>query len=193
MLAFNVGFVHWWVGAENYGGIWLDAALALNMVSNAWVLPNRAILSSNLIVRPQTTSRLIEGALNITLSILFAKWLGVVGIVFATAVAGIITSNWYLPLLTSRMFNRPYKQFLKEDAFRLFFFANFMLGLALGCRIWLNLNANFLAHIILSGLVGILGVLLFWFVVLEPKFREDLIGQLTHILAPLLKISTAPK
>ncbi len=193
LLAFNVGFVHWWVGAENYGGIWLDAALALNMVSNAWVLPNRAILSSNLIVRPQTTSRLIEGALNITLSILFAKWLGVVGIVFATAVAGIITSNWYLPLLTSRMFNRPYKQFLKEDAFRLFFFANFMLGLALGCRLWLNLNANFLAHIILSGLVGILGVLLFWFVVLEPKFREDLIGQLTHILAPLLKISTAPK
>ena len=49
----NAGFVTWWVGPQNYGGTFLDLAFALNLIVNAWVLPNRATLSAALIVRPK--------------------------------------------------------------------------------------------------------------------------------------------
>jgi membrane protein EpsK len=187
LLSMNAGFVTRWVGKENYGGLWLDVALALNMIVHAWVLPNRAILSANMIVRPQTLSRLLEGLLNIMLSIVLAWQIGVVGIVVSTAIAGILSSNWYLPLLTSRMFNRPYKLFLMGDGLRLFIFASVMLILAISARSWFDLDANLVAFLFVPSLVVIIGLIVFWFAILEMELRRTTVVQLQEIVNQLLK------
>ncbi|MFZ5877788.1 MAG: oligosaccharide flippase family protein [Chloroflexota bacterium] len=178
LLAFNGVFITWWVGASNYGGLWLDVALALNVIIHAWVLPNRAILSANLTVRPQTLSRLLEGFLNVAISILLARWIGVVGIVISTAIAGTLTSNWYLPFLTSRMFGRPYSSFIRNDAFRLASFTVFMFLITILARLQFGENINMIENILLSSAVGSVGVLIFWFVVLEADMRGELAAQL---------------
>lgn len=178
LLSFNGVFIQWWVGPANYGGLWLDAALALNVIIHAWVLPNRAILSANLVVRPQTLSRLLEGVLNITVAVLLARWIGVVGIVFSTAIAGILTSNWYLPYLTSKMFGRPYRLFLKTDGFRLAAFTVFMFLVTISLRLYFGDALNMVVHILLSSAVGILGLLIFWFAVLDADLRGELTAQL---------------
>lgn len=108
-------FVPWWVGSQNYGGAWLDLALSLNLIVHAWVLPNRAALSAGLIAKPQVISRLIEGFLNLVLSILLGLSFGLLGILVGTSLAGILTSVWYLPFLTAKMFNRSFLRFLWDD------------------------------------------------------------------------------
>ena len=101
----NGAFVPWWVGSQNYGGAWLDALLAVNLVVHAWVLPNRAILTASLRYVPRSSaSRFVEGLVNLAFSIVLGWYWGVTGVVLATAVAGILTSCWYLPWLTAKQF-----------------------------------------------------------------------------------------
>ena len=100
----NRAFVTAWVGEQYYGGWMLDAALGVALVANAWVLPKRALLSAAKVVRPQALSRLSEGLLNLLLSILLGRWLGLVGIVASTSLAAAASSCWYLHRLTKRVF-----------------------------------------------------------------------------------------
>lgn len=108
-LAFALGaangvFVPWWVGPQNYGGVWLDVAMGLNVLVVTWLLPQRVTLSAALIVRPQTLSGLAEGALNLGLSIFLGLHFGVVGVVAGTGLAALLTSAWYVPRLIARLF-----------------------------------------------------------------------------------------
>jgi O-antigen/teichoic acid export membrane protein len=103
----NVAFVRWWVGSENYGGIWLDTAFALNLLLNCWVLPNRATLAAGLIVRPQSLWRLAEGFVNFMASIALGTCFGLPGVVAGTAIACLLTSFWFLPPLTARLLKQP--------------------------------------------------------------------------------------
>ncbi len=177
----NGSFVSRWVGPGNYGGVWLDLALAFNVILNYWVLPNRAILSANLTVRSQTLSRIAEGTLNLALSIIGGRMYGVIGVIAATGIAGLCTSMWYLPLLTARMFNRPFARFLWEDA-------SPTLAL-LGC---LAIIAPFVRH--LAGQIGgypgaaagvlltaAAGTVLLWFIVLDKSVRVRIIAILGQI------------
>lgn len=110
----NEAFVRWWVGSENYGGVWLDTAFAANLLVNCWILPNRATLASALIVRPHALSRILEGLANLVLSVLLGLWLGLPGVIAGTALACVATSFWYLPKLTAQVFHQGEVPFLWE-------------------------------------------------------------------------------
>lgn len=111
----NGAFVPWWVGQQNYGGGLLDLFLATNLMVHSWVLPNRAALTAGLIVRPQVIMRLIEGFLNLGLSIILGLKYGLLGIVISTSIAGVLTSIWYLPSLTAKMFHHNFFRFIWDD------------------------------------------------------------------------------
>jgi O-antigen/teichoic acid export membrane protein len=183
MWAGNGSFVVRWVGPANYGGLWVDLALAFNVILNYWVLPNRAILSANLTVRSQTLGRMVEGAFNLVLSIILGRIYGVLGVIVATGIAGLCTSMWYLPLLTARMFQRPFARFLWEDAAP-------TLAL-LGCMAVIAPAARHLAMNIggyegaATGvfLTGACGNVLVWFIVLDKPMRARImavLGQMTQ-------------
>lgn len=130
----NAPFVRAWAGAVNYGGPALDLVLAANLVVHCWNLPNRAILASALVVRPQTLARVAEGVLNLALSLFLGARFGLVGVVAGTFAAAVLSSCWYLPLLTARTFGVGYRRLLWTDSSRLLPLALAVAPVAAGAR-----------------------------------------------------------
>ena len=173
-------FVPWWVGSQNYGGIWLDLALAMNLIVHAWVLPNRAILSAGLIVRPQTISRIIEGGLNFGLAVLLGIHFGLLGIVISTAIAGIITSCWYLPLLTARLFKQKYLKFLYEDGVYLLIVAILLMTICYYIRFVAAYYHSMIAIILSMSIAFIVGIILLIIIAFDRATRHYLYNKIIY-------------
>jgi Na+-driven multidrug efflux pump len=91
-LAGNAGFVTSWVGAELYGGLSLNALLALDVVvlsvAHAVVIP-ASVLGSRLEIGAIT---LANGLIHVLLAWFLGGWLGLPGIAAATAVSALLTT-----------------------------------------------------------------------------------------------------
>ncbi len=172
----NEPFVNQWVGAQNFGGPLLSLALALNLIVNSWVLPNRAVLSSALVVRPQTLSRIVEAVLNLGLSVLLAQYLGLIGIVLGTAIAGLLTSTWYLPLLTARLFKRSWFSFAREDALPIMVIGACILPVAWLMQVTGRQIGGFLGAGVSAALTGLSGLGLLWLIAMDGGLREYVKG-----------------
>ena len=169
----NCAFVNRWVGGVNYGGLTLDLVLALNLIMHMWVMPNRAVLSANLELRSQCLARLLEGALSLSLAIMLGRWLGMVGVLLATFIAGLLCSVWYLPYLTARMFNRPFLKFLWEDAAPIAQLLMFLCPVALLARVLAQSITGYAGAFIGSALTCSAGLVLLWFVVCDEALRAQ--------------------
>jgi O-antigen/teichoic acid export membrane protein len=181
----NVCFVPWWVGPQNYGGGWLDLALALNLIVHAWVLPNRATLAAGFTVRPMVINRLIEGLLNLVMAILLGIHFGLIGIVVSTSIAGIITSCWYLPRLTARLFNRRFSRFLFDDAVYVLIASSLLAPIAWGARalgmLFGGISGASLAMVLTAGI----GLSFFWIIAFDQTLR----GRVRNTFAMAWRIS----
>ncbi len=178
----NRTFIEWWVGGEYYGGIGLDIALAINLLVNCWVLPNRATLSSAMVVKPQTLSRLVEGAVNFSLSLLLGLKFGVIGILLGTSIASLLTSFWYLPYLTAKLFNRSIIALLINDFLKIILLFALLIYPA-----WLMRNMNIpviglIGAMLKFALMSIIGIILLWFIGIDREFKGQLIYQIKAIL-----------
>jgi O-antigen/teichoic acid export membrane protein len=168
----NGSFVTRWVGAVNYGGKYLDLALALSMIASLWVMPNRVVLSANLAVRGQSLVRILEGGLKLALSVWFGKMFGVVGVVAATVLASLLTSTWLLPLLTARMFKRPFWSFVWTDAAPVVLLMALLFPVALMARgIAVNVS-GFPGAALGATVTGFAGMGLMWWLLLDRSMRE---------------------
>lgn len=86
----NKVFVEFWVGLEYYGGDILTIALGFNLIYYSWKLPNRAFLTSNLVIREQSSYGIIEGAINLFSSYFLGLKYGLLGIISGTFISGFI-------------------------------------------------------------------------------------------------------
>ncbi|MDX2161106.1 MAG: oligosaccharide flippase family protein [bacterium] len=175
--AVNRTFMLAWVGAENYGGIWLDLAFALNLIANTWNLPNRAVLTANLQVRQQTLARLVEAALNLTLSILLTLQFGLIGVVISTTLAAISTTSLYLPYLTAKMFNRPFWRFLAAESTPQLLLLAAMFPLSFVARWAAESIGGYPGVVIGAAVGGLLGLAAMWII----SFDADLRAQFTQL------------
>jgi len=167
----NGTFIREWVGEANYGGIMMDAALVTNFVLSFWVRPNRAVLSAGLIVKPQAIVQIIEGGLNLTLAILLARPFGVIGIVMATSIASMLTSCWYLPYRTARMFDLSFGKFLWSDVSRLLLLTACLSPFAYWARTVAFGTGGFPGSAVGAGMTGLAGALMLWFLVFDRGLR----------------------
>jgi len=180
----NEPFVTEWVGPKNFGGSLLSLALAFNLIVNSWVLPNRTVLSSALVVRPQALSRITEAVLNLGLSVLLGHYFGLIGIVLGTALAGLLTSAWYLPLLTARLFGRSGLHFIREDAAPVLATGACLLPIAALAQVLGRELGGFLGAAAGAGLTGLVGAALLWVMALDGNLRKQLVaalGKLTGV------------
>jgi O-antigen/teichoic acid export membrane protein len=167
----NGNFVAWWVGSVNYGGPLLDVALSLNLIVNLWVLPNRAVLSSGMVVKPQALGRLAEGGLNLILAIVLSYKLGLVGVVISTACAGLLTSFWFLPFLTARMLSRSFTEVFTANIVQVGLLFVIMVPLSVIARYVHWGNVGLLSVVFPMTFVGVIGAACFWFFVLDSQIR----------------------
>jgi len=177
----NQTFVEWWVGNENYGGRLIDTALLFNLIVNCWVLPNRAVLSSAKIVKPQTLSRLVEGGFNILFSILLGLKFGIVGVIFGTSLASLITSFWYLPKLTANLFEMNVWKLIKDDFLKVITLSIILIPIAITIKTSLS-STQGLGWAILQMLpIGVIGALLMWFFGFNQSFRIQILTIIRSI------------
>jgi O-antigen/teichoic acid export membrane protein len=136
-----------------------------------WVMPNRAVLSANLVVKPQTLARLCEGALNLGLSLLLGKLWGLFGVLVATAISGLLSSMWLLPWLTARMFHRPFLQFIRDDAAPMLLLFTLLIPVALLGRYLATSLMGFGGALAGFVFTGGAGVALLWWVIFDESLR----------------------
>lgn len=182
----NREFLSSWVGIQNYGGLPLDTALLLNLIVYAWLMPNQAILEAALIVKPQGISRLIEGGLNLALSIGLTLKFGLVGVALSTSLATLLTSFWYFPILTARVFNRSPLRFWIDDVGRLALLLCLALPIAFVSRSIAGQLHGYLGFFVAAGLTGGSSLILLWFIGFDKALRRRLWQLVLSLLRPLL-------
>lgn len=176
IFAGNREFVRAWVGDKNYGGTNLDMALFLNMMVNTWILPNRAILSSSLIVKPQTLSRIVEGALNILLSVILTLRFGLIGVALSTSIAAFLTSFWYLPRLTAGLFGFRFLRFWQAEAGRLLVFLLMMFPISFFGREISSEVRGLPGAVVGASVTGVCGLSILWIFVFDGMMRGRILA-----------------
>jgi O-antigen/teichoic acid export membrane protein len=159
----------------------LSLALALNLIVNSWVLPNRAVLSAALVVRPQTLSRIVEAVINLGLSVLLGHYIGLIGIILGTAIAGILTSTWYLPLLTARLFDRSWFKFMREDALPILAVGACVIPVAWLMQVAGRQIGGFLGAGVSAGLTALAGFILLWLIALDNGLRNLVVATVAKV------------
>jgi O-antigen/teichoic acid export membrane protein len=101
----NKQFISLWVGESFFAGDDVNLFMALNFCLQAAVLPNRVLLASTFYkIRFHASIRFIEGAVNLSLSILLAQYMGMAGVVLASVITTVIFSNLMLGVLIHGFF-----------------------------------------------------------------------------------------
>lgn len=102
----NEWFITWWVGPDFYLGSTISFLLALNFVLQSSALPNRILSASALFKMPQQNiARIIEGALNLVLTILLVSKLGIQGVLLGSVIATVLCSTIMLNLIVRSYFD----------------------------------------------------------------------------------------
>jgi len=87
-------FVKIWVGIDLYSGNQVSFFIALNFIIQFVLLPNRVLLATTLHrLSWQNSLRVVEGVLNLGLSILLGRLYGVIGVISGSILASIVISN----------------------------------------------------------------------------------------------------
>jgi peptidoglycan biosynthesis protein MviN/MurJ (putative lipid II flippase) len=150
----------------------LDLAIALNLILHSWILPNRVILWANKEVSLPSISRIIEGVLNLALSIIFARILGLAGIVMATGIAAMLTSFWILPLLTARLYNRPFTEFIWHDMSKMLLLFVSLFPIAYLVRGFASSMPPFAGAMFGMSVSSLCGGILLWWLIFDSVLRK---------------------
>jgi O-antigen/teichoic acid export membrane protein len=174
--AANEAFVSAWVGPEQYGGALLDALLGVNCVLALAILPSRAVLAAHLTVRPQTLARLVEGGLNLVLTVWLTSRLGLVGTALSTSLAALAASFWYLPRLTLRVL-RLEARWIHDISRRIAVFTLLLLPAAFLGRSLAASVGGYSGAAAGSLFTVACGLSLMWGMLLEPGVKSRLIAS----------------
>lgn len=176
----NANFISKWVGHSNYAGAWVDLALAFTIIAGLWNMPNRVVLSANLAVRDQSLVRMLEGVVNVILSVVLGLKFGLIGVVAANFLAALVTSMWMMPLLTARMFSYSFGKFLWGDVAPAILLMVALFPVAYGARAAALSIPGFGGAIVGAAITCFFGLILVWFIMLDKGLRERLLLSGLH-------------
>jgi len=127
ILTISSWFIKWWVGEEFYGGDILSFFMFLNFVLQAIVMPKRAYLASTLYeVKKQNIVRLIEGIVNLILSIILVNFLGMIGLIIASILSTMFGSNLTYSYFVRKLFKENKNVLIYNKAFFVSIFTIFL-------------------------------------------------------------------
>jgi O-antigen/teichoic acid export membrane protein len=111
ILVINETFVKIWVGEPLYAGQSVSFFIALNFIVQFVLLPNRVILATTLHrLSWQNSLRVVEGILNLAISIVLGKIYGIPGVVLGSILSSLIISNVVFNIFCDELFrNRGLK------------------------------------------------------------------------------------
>lgn len=108
----NKKFVELWVGNEYFGGFFLGLTFAYWALQDSFYRGITGILYSSGEMKKWTIATTIEAALNLALTLLLIKPLGLVGVALGTSIAKTSTTTWYTPYVICRKVGLPLKDYM---------------------------------------------------------------------------------
>lgn len=106
-------FLKLWVGDSFFAGqnfVFLVAYLY--MIQLTFIHVSAMCLNGAGIARQLSYMSILEAALNLGFSIFLARKFGLIGVLYGTVLAGVATSFWYVPYLTSRFMRISIKKYV---------------------------------------------------------------------------------
>jgi O-antigen/teichoic acid export membrane protein len=165
LAAFNHDFVSLWVGEEFYGGDALTVITAAQMV----VVGTSSLFSQVVDTQGDTRHRVAISApgavVNLAMSFLFAKWLGLYGVALATVVAYLGTDFWISPYIFCRRYGLRARELITTGTRSLFLSVAWALALWIvvhgpeASRNWFQLASHFSVAMALGFLYSTFAVL----------------------------------
>jgi O-antigen/teichoic acid export membrane protein len=95
-VACNEAFVSLWVQRQNYGGFALTIVFAVILFYRVHMHAASVVVIGTGRIRGVVIASLVEAALNLVLSLWWVQRYGIVGVAAGTAVAGLVTSGWFV-------------------------------------------------------------------------------------------------
>lgn len=171
----NKIFVTLWVGEENFGGVSLTAVFAWLLFYHNVIKATAVPLSGALRIKEISLMSMLEAFLNLFMSIVLVGWLGATGVAIGTALGAILTSAWFIPLMTCKTLGLDYKTYWIEGVLK-----GIMPLLPLGlCLMLLYGRYSVTSQISIASVFAIVSLGVMYFFVLEKKEREYLIRKVT--------------
>jgi O-antigen/teichoic acid export membrane protein len=98
----NKWFIQLWVGENFFAGTTIMVLTLLLMLQHTILHVSASCLQSAGIVKGFSVVSIIEAIINIALTIILGKLLGIKGILLATLIAGALTTVWFVPYTALR-------------------------------------------------------------------------------------------
>jgi O-antigen/teichoic acid export membrane protein len=109
---FGRSFINLWVGEENFVGINVLLVLISMDFLHSFGTPAGLLLQAVGKNKAFMFSEMLNSSLNLLLSIILVKRIGLVGVALGTLIASACTSSWIVPLLACKYTRVPVKRYL---------------------------------------------------------------------------------
>jgi O-antigen/teichoic acid export membrane protein len=169
LAAYNIHFVRLWVGEQYYGGDLLTILTAVQSLMLAFFLSFTWTIDLQGDSRYRVPVTTAGAGLNLALSFLLGRQLGMYGITLATLIGYTISELWFNPYFFARRYRVSLGQMMRAS------FRSLGLGLPWAVFVWFVAHArvfsNWHAFAFDVSAVSILGVIYLWVFVLVPSDR----------------------
>lgn len=166
-----------WLGANHFigfGVVWI--LLAMMLLEAHHLAMAVATMATGQIVF--VVPALSAGVLNIALSIVLARHLGVVGVALGTLLAQIVTNNWYVPFYVLRHLRIPWREHVAGVAAPVLLLLFTTLCAGAGIRMLTRQSSDVTALTAGCLTIFIAGGIVIYTVVLRPTDRAFLLDKL---------------
>jgi O-antigen/teichoic acid export membrane protein len=170
LAAYNFHFVRLWVGPRYYGGDLLTVLTAAQTLILAFFLLFTWTIDSQGDARYRVPVTSFGAALNLTLSFLLSRWIGMYGVTLATIVGYLLTEAWFCPYLFCRRYKVSFRAIVGAT------FRTLCLGVPWLVLVWFVAHAHRSLSswsdfgVELTGMI-LLGTLYTWILILTPADR----------------------
>ncbi len=114
--AFNGRFVALWVGRQYYGGDALTILTAVQTIVVGYFMFFSLTIDMAGDTRHRVAVALAGAVLNVILSVILGRWLGLYGVTLATVIAYAVGEGWYSPYLFCRRYAVSARAIVRESA-----------------------------------------------------------------------------
>jgi O-antigen/teichoic acid export membrane protein len=169
--------IHIWLGSNNFIGfpvLW--AFLAMLTLEVHHNILGSATMATGQVVFYWVA--LVAGILNIALTLVLVKYLGLLGVALGTMCAQLLTNNWYVTLVSLKVFQIPVSDYIKRTVIPLGLLFLVMLAANRGLR-FLVQPLTELSGLVLAFCVSVsFGTFLSGYMILNKQERQEILVKL---------------
>ena len=184
MVILDEWFIHLWVGESFFAGTTTLILALIVMVQQIVTRTGVNFLDAKGIVRASSIAAIIEAGLNITISIVLGRIMGLNGVLLGTVIAALLTSSWYVPYLLRKHLAISFHMYFVQGLGGPFVGVSLIGSVLFGASYLLRpyLPVNWLLFVVIAAVIGLLLGASVWLLYLRGPLGHYVPTRLRRIL-----------